>query len=170
MSRFEVFVECPDYPDLFWIGNKGTLFSLRSYCDVTLTANKKGYLNHATKIGGRKGLCVLIRSHVQVAKAFVPNPDNKPFVNHIDADKENNSWDNLEWVTNLENIAHAKLLGLHRPQRGWTNSRSKLTKCQVIEIIQKRPQVTLRSLAQQYGVDKETIRLASLGRTYQMVS
>lgn len=49
--------------------------------------------------------------HRLVAQAYVPNPDNKPFVNHIDANRANPHKDNLEWVTQSENIEHAYRLG-----------------------------------------------------------
>lgn len=53
--------------------------------------------------------------HRLVAKAFLPNPDGLPYVNHKDGNKENNSVENLEWVTASENSYHAVRTGLSKP-------------------------------------------------------
>lgn len=54
-----------------------------------------------------------VKLHKLVAETFIPNPENKEFVNHIDADKTNYNLENLEWATPQENNAHAKQTGLN---------------------------------------------------------
>ena len=49
--------------------------------------------------------------HRLVALAFIPNPENKRFVNHIDTNRSNNHVDNLEWCTSKENNQHSMNLG-----------------------------------------------------------
>lgn len=65
--------------------------------------------------------------HILVAQVFIPNPENKPIVNHIDGDKTNNRVDNLEWVTNSENVIHAHKTGLIHVGKG-TGRNSRWTK------------------------------------------
>lgn len=50
--------------------------------------------------------------HRMIASVFIPNPEAKPFVNHIDGDKANFSIENLEWCTHQENMGHAFRTGL----------------------------------------------------------
>ena len=65
--------------------------------------------------------------HRLVANAFIPNPDNKPEVNHLDGNGFNNVVSNLEWVTHTENLIHAhKVLGYRRKSiAGSANGNSK---------------------------------------------
>lgn len=70
--------------------------------------------------------------HRLVAIYFIDNPENKPFVNHIDGNKYNYDINNLEWVTHQENIDHAVRTGL--TQRGEKCHKAKLTDELVKEI------------------------------------
>lgn len=60
----------------------------------------------------KDGVAKTIRLNTLIARMFVPNPEEKPYVNHIDGNKDNNRADNLEWVTAKENTAHAYRTGL----------------------------------------------------------
>lgn len=84
--------------------------------EKALRKRKDGYLEvHLYRDGIRSHK----RVHRLVAEAFIPNPDNKPEVNHKDGNKCNNSVDNLEWVNKSENMTHAYQTGLVKPHASY---------------------------------------------------
>lgn len=110
--------------------------------------NGKGYLR--VSIGGR-----LYFIHRLVAEKYIPNPDGKPQVNHIDGDKTNNAASNLEWATNKENRIHALKNGLHL--KGEQCPWSKLTPDDV-QYIRNHKDRSNTVLANQFNVSRSTIR------------
>lgn len=82
------------------------------YRKLTPSQHPQGYL----RLGLRtKGVRKYFNVHRLVAQTFVPNPNNKPFVNHIDGNKANNCVENLEWCDQSENMLHAYNIGLKQP-------------------------------------------------------
>lgn len=71
---------------------------------LKLSVNEHGYLITTIRINN---VPYNLKIHRIVAQTFIPNPDNKKTVNHIDCNKLNNAVSNLEWSTHSENIQHA---------------------------------------------------------------
>lgn len=89
--------------------------------------------------------------HRLVAYAFVPNPDNKPCVNHIDGVKTNNLPSNLEWCTPLENSRHAIDSGLFTPS-GEKSATAKVTEEDVKYIKLHYKKGNARELGAKFGI------------------
>jgi len=109
---------------------------------------------------------VYFLAHRLVAIHFIPNPLNKPCVNHIDGNRYNNSVENLEWVTNSENDIHAFKNNLRKSFKGETHSNSKLTDIQRIEIRQYNNGLNNKQLADKYGVSSSLIGMIKSGKRF----
>ena len=122
----ELWADIPGFEGKYQVSNMGRVKSLsrilphkkhitwrikeRILSQAPCGPGKKKYLGVSFHCGN--GNMESFKVHRLVAEAFIPNPDNKPEVNHIDGNTENNRADNLEWVTAKENMDHAWRTGL----------------------------------------------------------
>ena len=107
----------------------------------TTTGYKQIVLNKDKK---RKTLKV----HRLVAIAFIPNPENKPNVNHIDGNPHNNNVENLEWCTQAENVQHAINTGLKR---------CNIIDKEILEDMHYNKKMSTQAIAKEFGVTKMII-------------
>lgn len=105
--------------------------------------------------------------HRLVAKAFIPNPDEKPDVNHIDGVKHHNGVENLEWAEKSENTQHAYRTGLAHGVRGAAHRSAKFTPEQIVEI--RASTLRQAALARQYGCSNSVISEIRARKTYKNV-
>ena len=124
----ELWRTIPEYEGKYEVSNYGNVRSL-NYRGTNQVKNLQ------PSLGGRGYLMVGLckdgkmrteKIHRLVARLFVPNPDNKPQVNHIDGVKTNNQASNLEWVTSGENQAHAYRKGLKKADPEWGRTLGKV--------------------------------------------
>lgn len=111
------------YKDHYIVFDNGDIFNMYGY-KLTPQEVRGGYLRQ--HINAKPEMI-----HRIVANCFIPNPLNKPCVNHIDGNKKNNHVSNLEWCTYSENMKHAVDTGLYTAVKGERNGQSKLTKADI---------------------------------------
>lgn len=106
-------VPIKDYEEYYEINQKGQVRSLhkRNYSNLLEQRICRGgyYTVRLQRPGGPSSTLFV---HRLLGLSYITNPENKPFINHIDGNKLNNSINNLEWATHSENILHAYNTGL----------------------------------------------------------
>lgn len=139
-----------------WQTRKGKVLKLETTID--------GYYRATMSIDG-KSKRVLV--HRLVAIAFIDNPKNKPFINHINGIRNDNRVENLEWCTNSENVIHSIKLNGYK-QHGDNSSRAKLNSKQVKEIFKSSG--SSAEVALKYKISAKTIRDIRVGKSWSRVT
>jgi hypothetical protein len=135
IPKSEIWKDVPSFTGILQVSNLGRIKRLAKYRNTK--SNGKAYmpdkiLKQSISTYGYYKICISIDNnrhdllaHRLIAEAFIPNPDVKHQINHINGIKTDNSIDNLEWVSCKENIKHAHITGLSAMQpRGAENKLS----------------------------------------------
>jgi tRNA nucleotidyltransferase/poly(A) polymerase len=163
----EIWKDIENFEGLYQVSNLGNIKSLsREVPNGKSTMfTKQKVLSPRNHSAGYYQICLCNNGensykyiHRLVAKAFIPNPENKPTVNHKDGNKKNNYVGNLEWATYPENKIHAFETGISIPTHGqqvW-NSILKESDISTIKDLNKDG-YNQREIADKYGVNKSVI-------------
>lgn len=133
------------------ISREGYVYSMITNRQLKPSPDRYGYARIYVKhpLRKRKGYYV----HRLLAMAFIPNPENKPAVNHINGIKADNHLSNLEWCTHGENMKHAKNTGL------WTKAmgREKYGPRNIIIVNLHKENVDRDVIAKAFGMNRPAI-------------
>jgi len=124
---------------------------------VSTNSKARGYVKFpAHKDGKRYNLLF----HRIIAEAWIPNPNNFPDVNHINAIRDDNRIENLEWVTHSMNIRHAYKMG-NKNQKGEKNNSAKINQniANNIRIYHEQfPHLSQKEIGKVFGLSREHIK------------
>lgn len=168
----EIWKNVVGFEDKYIVSNKGNVkrlghfyenerWGIRFLKEMNLkqTVSRHGYL--MTSVMKSKSI------HRLVAIAFIPNPENKPEVNHINGIKTDNRVENLEWVTPSENQKHSFKIGI----KSTTGSKHALAKTSEAEVVEMRLKFkqgdSIVSLAKKYGLKYMATYMIISGRTWK---
>ncbi len=166
----EIWKDVKGYEGLYKVSNTGKVKSFHNKRGgkETILSGGRPYLHiNLCKGGNCKGATI----NRLVGIAFIPNPENKPEINHKDNNPLNNNVENLEWCTRKENMQHSVKQG--RMAKGVDSGRSKLTEEQILEIkklyVPYSRKFSTYCLGKKFGVYPHTILDVVRGKTWKHI-
>lgn len=149
----EIWKDIKGYEGKYQVSNLG---NVRGKKVLSPKINKNGYKEVSLYNGKQKSFYI----HRLVAEAFIPNGNKLPQVNHINGDKTNNCVDNLEWISNYDNIQHSIRTGLRDIQTIANITKEKCGK--KIKQYDRdgnyiREWLTIREASRELGIERQAI-------------
>lgn len=167
----EIFKDSPIFPDKYLVSNYGTIITKETSIKRNPSEDKDGYFYLTLHNEGEKKFA---RVHRLVAKAFVVNPfpESYKVTNHINGDKQDNYYKNLEWCDVGHNTRHSYLLGLQEPVRGSNHGRSKFTEEQIHLVcgLLQDAELSYKEISIRTGVSVRTIQSVRAGVNWGFIS
>jgi hypothetical protein len=162
-----VWKDIEGYEGIYLVSDTGLIRNISTGLNKKLTTGNHGYKVVNLWKGG-EGTVILV--HRLVAQAFIPNPDNKPEVNHKYGVKLYNHVHGLEWCTELENTLHAHRTGL-QDNKGEKHYNSKLNNLQVRAIkVWLSKGFSCTNIAEVFDITRRSISDIKHGNTWKHVS
>lgn len=160
-----MFYKVPSFK-FFGVTKDGIVKNIKTDNILKPDIDKDGYLTVRAKYQGVKEKAFI---HRLVALTFIPNPESKPYVNHINSIRNDNRIENLEWVTAKENATHASefgnlLKGENSPNSNYTLNQIKMV-CEMLELKYKR-----KDISDKTGVSLSVIDDIKAKRTWVDIS
>lgn len=160
------FLPVKGFEKKYAINEWGTLRNVQKKIMLANFIGRGGY--KFVVLRGGKDKRKIISVHRLVATAFIQNPENKPFVNHIDGNKLNNRVANLEWCTPKENVHHAIKSGLRDSMKGVDNIGCKLMPESVMQILNRpRP---YKAICKEFGVSLSAVNKIKSGAAWSSIT
>ncbi len=162
-------MEVIEFMDGYTVGEDGEIVSLNyrntGVAKALTHSNTSGNLRYKAVHINKNGKSKMMLVHRLVATSFIPNPEGKSQVNHIDGDPSNNHISNLEWVTSKENMRHAiDVLGFN-PASGKTyNGSEHVSAVKVRCIDTNRVYDSMRDASDDTGVLRSKLTLVCQGK------
>lgn len=140
----------------------------RQTSDVILKEFESKYRYKTVLIRCDDGIKRNLMTHRLVAKAFIPNPDNLPVVNHKDGNRSNNHVDNLEWCTIQYNSQHSMKIGTSKFGSNHTVSKLNETLVELLKI-KMALGFTISELSYEYNIQHATLSLIKSEKQWKHV-
>lgn len=172
--------DVPGFEGFYQISNKGLVKSLariveysgkcsRWHEEIILKLNNSNGYRTVSLVKDKNKTTFLV--HILVGSLFIPNPENKPYINHKDGMRWNNHFLNLEWSTNSENQLHSyKMLG-NKAVNGERNGQSKLKREDIITLrMMADSGYTEKEIASHFNVSKSLVGLIKNNKRWNHVT